>query len=182
MRTLYIDTHYLDVHIILFENGIIIKRKDIINVKNNSEFIMPSIKEVCSPNEIDELIVINGPGSFTGVRLGVTIAKTLAYSLNKPIKVLSYFDVLYASNDCKDGIYSLSDNNGYYINEYKNGKSLDNFKYLSNTEYNEYVKTNTVYTNVEIFSEKVFDYSRKFKDINPHLVNPLYIKLIGAQK
>ena len=34
------------------------------------------------------LLVVNGPGSFTGIRIGMTIAKIIAYSLNIPIKLI----------------------------------------------------------------------------------------------
>ena len=40
-------------------------------------------------NDIDNIFVVNGPGSFTGVRIGVTIGKTIAYSLNKEVISLS---------------------------------------------------------------------------------------------
>lgn len=182
MRTLYIDTHFLDVHLLFFVNGEIKRRKDIINVKNNSEFIMPSIKEICAPEEIDEIIVINGPGSFTGVRLGVTIAKTLAYTLNKPIKTLTYFEVLYASNNKINGIYAISDNNGYYICDFNNTDYLEKSFYVSNKEYDNYCINKDIFKDIEPNYNNIFEYSKAKDCINPHFVNPIYIKLIGAQK
>lgn len=43
---------------------------------------------------IDLLAVTSGPGSFTGLRIGMSIAKTLAHTLNKPIVGISTLDVL----------------------------------------------------------------------------------------
>ena len=38
--------------------------------------------------DIDKIIVVNGPGSFTGIRIGITIAKVYAWSLNIPITTI----------------------------------------------------------------------------------------------
>ena len=87
MRTLYIDTHLNDLDIILFEDNNIVKEEHVINKHNNSTLLMPSIEKVIGNESFDEILVINGPGSFTGVRLGVTVAKTLAFTMNKKIKI-----------------------------------------------------------------------------------------------
>lgn len=60
---------------------------------------MPAIEELLKkadikPNEIDTIAVANGPGSYTGVRIGVTIGKTLAWTLNIPIVSVSSLQVL----------------------------------------------------------------------------------------
>lgn len=49
------------------------------------------------PAEIDKIVVAKGPGSYTGVRIGVTIAKTLAWTLNKPLVGVSSLEVYAAS-------------------------------------------------------------------------------------
>lgn len=36
-------------------------------------------------NQLDGIVVFEGPGSFTGLRIGITVANTLSYSLNIPI-------------------------------------------------------------------------------------------------
>lgn len=60
---------------------------------------MPAIEELLKkadikPNELDAIAVANGPGSYTGVRIGVTIGKTLAWTLNIPIVSVSSLQVL----------------------------------------------------------------------------------------
>lgn len=44
--------------------------------------------------DLDGVIVATGPGSFTGLRIGVTIAKSLAYVLNKPIVGIGTLDAM----------------------------------------------------------------------------------------
>lgn len=42
-------------------------------------------KKGLEPNNLTGIVVYSGPGSFTGLRIGVTVANTMAYSLNIPI-------------------------------------------------------------------------------------------------
>ena len=63
---------------------------------------MPAIEELLKkvdiqPSELDAIAVANGPGSYTGVRIGVTIAKTLAWTLNIPIFSVSSLQLLAAN-------------------------------------------------------------------------------------
>ncbi|ARK28630.1 tRNA (adenosine(37)-N6)-threonylcarbamoyltransferase complex dimerization subunit type 1 TsaB [Halalkalibacter krulwichiae] len=67
--------------------------------KNHSIRLMPAInkllKEVgVTAKELTRVVVANGPGSYTGVRIGVTTAKTLAWSLNIPVIGVSSLTVM----------------------------------------------------------------------------------------
>ncbi|HWO78553.1 MAG TPA: tRNA (adenosine(37)-N6)-threonylcarbamoyltransferase complex dimerization subunit type 1 TsaB [Bacillus sp. (in: firmicutes)] len=71
--------------------------------KNHSIRVMPAIQrllEDCdlSPADIDKIVVAHGPGSYTGVRIGVTIAKTLAWTLKVPLVGVSSLEVLAADH------------------------------------------------------------------------------------
>ena len=83
MYSLFIDTHDIEIIIGLYKDGKIIDSVNVSAPRHHSELIMPNIRDIIANNKIDvkdlrEILVVNGPGSFTGVRLGVTIAKTLA--------------------------------------------------------------------------------------------------------
>lgn len=72
--------------------------------KNHSVRLMPAIeyllKEVgIKPKELTRIVVAKGPGSYTGVRIGVTTAKTLAWSLGIPLVGISSLELL-AQNGC----------------------------------------------------------------------------------
>lgn len=70
--------------------------------KNHSVRAMPAIELLLSscdmkPANLDKIVVAKGPGSYTGVRIGVTIAKTLAWSLGIELTGISSLEAL-ASN------------------------------------------------------------------------------------
>jgi tRNA threonylcarbamoyl adenosine modification protein YeaZ len=73
----------------------VVASEGLLNVKkNHSLTLMPMVDQVTRavgvlPNEIDRIVVAQGPGSYTGLRIGVTTAKTLAYTLNKELVGIS---------------------------------------------------------------------------------------------
>lgn len=73
--------------------------------KNHSVRLMPAIdillQEVhMQPSDLDRIAVAAGPGSYTGVRIGVSVAKTMAWSLNIPLVGISSLEAL-AMNGCR---------------------------------------------------------------------------------
>lgn len=181
MKTLYIDTHLFDINLYLFNDNKVYKKKELLGQKQNSCYLMPMVSELLEGEDFDEIVVVNGPGSFTGVRLGVTIAKTLAYTLNKPIKTITYFDVMRASLS-KDNInLAISDGNGYFIAEYIKGNLIRDYYYLNNPDYKKYSEDKDIVTDVSIDLSKVIEFTKSIVHTPAHAVNPLYIKLIGVE-
>ena len=134
MYTLFIDTHLWDILIYLLKDGRVVDKELVINKKNNSEYIFPSIIKVIDGIKLSEIIVVNGPGSFTGVRLGVTIAKTLAYTLNIPIKTITALECMAISNNTYK--VAFSDSNGYYIGNYDESFNLiEDYTYLKDQDF-----------------------------------------------
>ena len=178
MKTLYIDTHLWNVVVVLFENGKVLRKKEIFGEKNNSTLIFPTIEEVLNREKFDSIIVVNGPGSFTGVRLGVTIAKTFAYTLNLPIRTITSLECMAVSNSNKK--VAISDGNGYYLGIFDDDMNLqEEYKYINEEEF---LKIDTVETNVILDYEKIYEYVMTKDTIESHLVNPIYIKKIGVEK
>ena len=178
MKTLFIDTHLWNINIILFDDNKILRQESVTNKKNNSEYIFPTIEKVLGQDEFDSIIVVNGPGSFTGVRLGVTIAKTFAYTKNIPIRTITSLECMAVSSLNKN--VAIFDNNGYYVGLFNDDMSLkEDYKYLTIDEFN---KLDNVETDVTIDYEKVYEYVITKDVLDPHLVNPIYIKKIEAEK
>ena len=180
MKTLFIDTHYLDIIIALLENGKIVNKEEVINKKNNSEYIFPTLVKVLNDENIDEIIVVNGPGSFTGVRLGVTIAKTLAYTLKIGLRTIDSLKVVSISTNAKN--VALSDENGYYVGHFNSSHDkIDEYTYLSNDEFNKIPNKEEYITEYRLDIEKVSNYLKTEDYINAHKAKPIYIKKIGVE-
>ena len=181
MKTLFIDTHLYNIDILLFDDDKLIKEGHVVDKKQNSAFLMPTVKEVLDNESYDEILVVNGPGSFTGVRLGVTVAKTLAYTMEKPIKVVSYFDLMNYSSDNGHHYFGMDDSNGFFIGEYDNHQLSREYSYVSNTDYPEFSKDKKIETDVVLDYKSIIRYAKELTPVNPHGVKPIYVKLIGVE-
>ena len=114
MITLFIDSSRKDLSVVLAKSDEIIYTSNINSFYRHSNFLMKEI--VCALNknslkisDIDNIVVLNGPGSFTGVRVGVTVSKTLAWALNKKIYTLSTLKALSLQANEKTVISVISD-------------------------------------------------------------------------
>lgn len=183
MKTLFIDTHMSLITIILFIDGKIIDKKEVMSNQKHSVFTMPLIKKILEQNniniqQINQIIVVNGPGSFTGVRIGVTIAKMLAYTLNVPIKMINSLEVLAVNIKEKNKIVVVSDKNGKFVGKFQDNNQIEDLKYIKNSDFDE----ENYYENVEIDYEKVYEFLMSREAVNPHEANPIYVKDIEVLK
>lgn len=111
MKILAIDTSNYQLGTALVDGNEVIG-EFITNIKKNHSLrAMPAVEmlmQECgvAPSELDKIVVANGPGSYTGVRIGVTIAKTLAWSLNIPVTGVSSLAALASSGRYFSGLIS----------------------------------------------------------------------------
>ena len=185
MYSLFIDTHDEEVKIIIFKDGTILDKKILKSSMNHSVMTMPIIDEILKsnnlkPSDIQEILVVNGPGSFTGVRIGVTIAKTFAYLLNIPIKAIDVLEMKSIFSDESKKIVVESEKNGKYIGIFNDNSK--EYLYLKNSEFEKFEENNKITIIDDIDYEKVYEYLKNKENINPHAVNPLYIKKIEVEK
>lgn len=204
MRTLYIDTSSSFLY-----TGIINDNKIEAEIKEEyghklSEMALPEIVSMFEKNklqakDVDKIIVVDGPGSFTGIRIGITIAKVYAWSLKTPITTITSLEAMAVSSNADTykvpmldarrkyvfaAIYD-KDNNVVLAPTYlkleeldEKLKELDNFTVITNDKINEY-------ENKEAYSPDLLKIVNTFKDkenINPHAVNPHYLKLTEAEE
>lgn len=186
MYTLFIDTHSNKIIIILYKDEEMIGKKEVATNNNHSITTMPILIELLEEKnmevkELNEIIVVNGPGSFTGVRLGVTIAKTLAYTLKIPIKTMSSLLIKAVSFSHEKVKIVEEEKNGFFIGEFdKDNNLIGEYQYKTKAEFRE--SQEETIGDIPYDYSKIINFAKTISPMNPHAVNPLYVKKIEVQK
>ena len=107
LKRLVIDSATPHLYISLLDGEKVIEEYFQKGNNDHSVTLMPTIEEMftknkISINDINEIIIGVGPGSYTGVRIGVVIAKMFAWTKEIPVKTVSTL-ALMASSSTKDG-------------------------------------------------------------------------------
>ena len=110
MISLFLDTSANYLNIALFKDEVILDSFYERLNNNLSKITLLKIDEMLKKggydkDDVSKIICVNGPGSFTGLRIGITIAKTYAYSLNKKLYSLSKLYVMASS--IKKSVYKV---------------------------------------------------------------------------
>lgn len=203
MRVLYIDTSSDYLY-----SGIVVDDKLVSSIKKKyekdlSKEALPKIIELfdesnITPKDLDKIIVVNGPGSFTGIRIGITIAKTIAWALNINITPISGLTAMAIS--CNTNTYKMplidarrgyvygaiydKDNNKVIEDSHielkellDKSKDLD-IEVITNNDLNLSIKKESYDPDIL----KIVKYYENSDGINPHLVNPIYLKKTEAEE
>lgn len=206
MICLFFDTSSDLLKVSLIKDDKIIFDKELHTKNDHSSYLVPTIDEAFKSNnidfkELDEIIVGNGPGSFTGTRISIAVAKTYAFSFNIPVYMISSLEELIYDNDGydfyvpiieekKENLYfSIFDKNKKRVMDdtyssteymYKKLEELDGKILLISLSDKEYEKYDTVKASINALNiMKNIDVNNE--KVNPHLLKPNYIKKIEAE-
>ena len=204
MRVLYIDTSSDYLY-----SGIVIDDKLVSSIKKKyekdlSKEALPKVIELfdkadITPKDLDKIIVVNGPGSFTGIRIGITIAKTIGWALNINITPISGLTAMAISCDNDTYKMPLIDARRGYVygaiyDKDNNNVVEDSHIYLQDLlDKSKDLSDVTVITNNDIdinlkkekYDPDILKIVKHYEDsegINPHLVNPIYLKKTEAEE
>ena len=163
--------------------------------KGMSNYILPEIERQLKDNNleasnVDAIFVSNGPGSFTGIRVGLTIAKVYAWSLNIKVIPISSLEVLASTKTDKNNLAIMDARRGYvFLGAYDkdlNQIIKDSYILFNKDDYKDY---NIIsYDDIENKIEPDIDILKIIKKhendlgINPHALNPNYLKLTEAEE
>ena len=99
MKILAIDTSTTHSSCAIMEDNNIVGDFSINQSMSHNEILLVMVDEVLKKlnidiEDIDLFVAVTGPGSFTGIRIGVTVVKALAMALNKPIVAVNTLEAL----------------------------------------------------------------------------------------
>lgn len=203
MKYLYIDTSSAYLYTgIVEEDKLLIEKKKYLEheLSKESLYIVSEMFEEAnlSVDDIDKIIVVNGPGSFTGIRIGLTFAKVYAWAKKIEVTSISSLDAMAISSNISTnkvpmlnarrgyvytGIYSkdnelLFENSYIKLDEFMNSlNKLDDYKIISNDEE---IELDKIEYNPNIL--EIVSYYKNKKSINPHELNPNYLKKTAAEE
>lgn len=132
MKILSVDSSSVSASVSITENGITLAESFINNGLTHSQTLMPMVEKTLkdsgvSIKDIDLFAITNGPGSFTGVRIGIASVKGMADALNKKCMVISTLEAIAEPLKNEDSIAcAVMDArcNQVYTAIFENGKRL----------------------------------------------------------
>lgn len=202
MISLLVDTCTKNVCIGLFKDKVLIDKIVFLNEIDLSSRFSVLIKDVLDKNnlrvnDIDKFFVAIGPGSFTGIRIGVTCVKVMAWSLGKDVIPFSSLELLASNEFNTDYIIPLIDARRDYVFAGIYDKNLNCImqdKYIKLSDLNTSLDSLKKYTYVTLdnfgFNTEFPEYkmekiiNKHYNDItvNPHSLNPNYLKKTEAEE
>lgn len=99
MKILAIDTSTTHSSCAVMDDNNIVGDFSINQSMSHNEILLVMVDEMLKKlnidiEDIDLFVAVTGPGSFTGIRIGVTVVKALAMALNKPIVAVNTLEAL----------------------------------------------------------------------------------------
>lgn len=202
MTIFYIDTSSKYLYTGIVQNDKLLNEKKICLDKDLSVYTVDVVNKMfdevsLTPGDIDKIIVVNGPGSFTGVRIGVTISKIFAWSLKKDITMISSLEAMAKSIKTKKVIVPIINarRDACYAAIYDGDKVIKEGSYLKIEKLNlillglgkdyVFVSNDKFSFSTEKYDPDILNIVNSFKNkksVNPHLVNPNYLKLTEAEE
>lgn len=170
MNILVFDTCFNKTYIVLKEDDKVIDSKVICSTDENyhSVFLIPEIRNILKEQNIlikdlDAIGVNIGPGSFTGIRAGITIARVLAQQANIKLVGIESLKILSKINKTTKNTFVITDarKNKVYMALYDNlGKEIITPQLIEKDNITEYINDS-----VEVISDKAMNEYLKEKNI-----------------
>lgn len=199
MISLFIDTALSYIRIAIFKDDKLIDSIIEKCEKNMSALFDSKVDELFKRNnleltKVNKIYTVTGPGSFTGIRVGMTFSKVLAMALNEKITPISELQVLATTNTTKLKAPMIDARRGYvYAGVYDKDLNIvtedkhilleDFLNINSDVEYISYDSFEHISTTLpNIDFEKIILKNKDKKQIEHEVLTPNYLKLTEAEE
>ena len=195
MYQLLLDSSNVYLSVGLAKNGKVIDKIFYEAWQRQSEMMVTEVDNILKKNkiakeELDAVVVGIGPGSYTGVRIGVTIAKTIAYALKIKIFAKSSLSLLKDKEKPTICLFNARSGRSYFA-VYEGRKVIEKDTVKTNEEVLSYVKEHPEYlVNGDTYQlglesgkfdiiSNLADFNKDEEVKNVFTLNPVYLKELG---
>ncbi len=190
MYSLLLDSSNVDLAVGLAKDNILIDNIKYEAWQRQSEFMISEIANILKrnrvdPKDIEEIVVTKGPGSYTGLRIALTIAKIYGYALNIKVYALSSLAILKDKDNISICLMNARSKRSYF-GLYQNKTCLIEDKVLTNEEVLAFIKEHPNYSicgdvsylNLENKKNDIFNNMLELKDEDNLVKNILSLKAV----
>lgn len=154
---LNIDSCNEIAHVSLSEKGKLISTISNAIQKDHAAFIHPAIQQIVTNTgfqlqKLDGIAVTAGPGSYTGIRVGMASAKGLCVALGKPLILINSLEMM-----AKDAILQFADNNDYLFCPMIDARRMEIYTAVYNNKLDEIIKPAAMIISDNSFTEIPMD-------------------------
>lgn len=196
MISLCMDSAYKALVLGLYKDGTLLDGVSIEAFKKQSETIFVELNALFERTnldykDVDEVIITDGPGSYTGIRIAMTIAKVLCTQMHKTLKCISTMQ-LFAGMDESANVILDARSKRAYVAHVEKGQIVGETKILSVEELEDFLNTNpgTLYGDGYLVNQEEAkpDFLKNFIEVpsrtieNVHALVPQYLKESDAYK
>jgi tRNA threonylcarbamoyladenosine biosynthesis protein TsaB len=150
MLSVLIDCSNVNLSIGLAKDHKVIAKKAYEAWQQQSELLVAELDKMFKANKIDrkdisEVIVSKGPGSYTGVRIALSVAKVLSFALNVPLYLASSLEMM-KDEDRPTICLVNARSKRSYVGVYEGEKEIVKDTIWDNTEVLKYIHDHPTYT------------------------------------
>lgn len=198
MISLCMDSAYKQLVLGLYKDKELLAGISLEAFKKQSETIFVELNRLLKETnldykDIDRVIITKGPGSYTGIRIAMTIAKVLCSQMHKELYTISMMQ-LYAGIEKQANVILDARSQRAYVAHVEDGQIQGNIQILTLDEVKEFIKTNPgiLLGDADLVGQNVqkVDFLKNFIELEPyyekveniHALVPDYLKESDSYK
>lgn len=196
MISLCMDSAYKQLVLGLYEDDALLAGISLEAFKKQSETIFVELNKLLEQTkldykDIDRIVITKGPGSYTGIRIAMTIAKILCSQMHKELYTISTMQ-LYAGLEPSANVILDARSHRAYVAHLEKGKIIGNTQILDLEEAKDFLKAHPgkVFGDALLSETETSNFLKNFIDLkaeyqkveNIHALVPDYLKESDAYK